>query len=138
MQEWWDDDPITLAAEDEPGMDQYIVAVDAAALRVPAVLSAKRIPARMAWARTRRARAASTSSLARRTWWGEATARPSFARSWTACCGVGVPRVITDPDPANARAIRAYGKAGFSRHREVDTPDGRALLMIRDKAHSLE
>jgi aminoglycoside 6'-N-acetyltransferase len=44
----------------------------------------------------------------------------------------GAPRVITDPDPANARAIRAYEKAGFVRDREVDTPDGRALLMVRD------
>jgi aminoglycoside 6'-N-acetyltransferase len=44
----------------------------------------------------------------------------------------GTPRVLTDPDPANARAIRAYEKAGFRREREVDTPDGRALLMTRD------
>jgi aminoglycoside 6'-N-acetyltransferase len=42
----------------------------------------------------------------------------------------GAPRIITDPDPANARAIRAYEKAGFQRDREVDTPDGRALLMV--------
>jgi aminoglycoside 6'-N-acetyltransferase len=42
------------------------------------------------------------------------------------------PRVVTDPDPANARAIRAYEKAGFRRERLVDTPDGRALLMLRD------
>ena len=45
----------------------------------------------------------------------------------------GVPRVLTDPDPANARAIRAYAKAGFRAGREVDTPDGQALLMLRDK-----
>ena len=44
----------------------------------------------------------------------------------------GTPRVVTDPDPANARAIRCYEKAGFRRDREVDTPDGRALLMLRD------
>jgi aminoglycoside 6'-N-acetyltransferase len=43
----------------------------------------------------------------------------------------GAPRVITDPDPANARAIRAYEKAGFRRDRLVDTPDGVALLMVR-------
>jgi aminoglycoside 6'-N-acetyltransferase len=43
----------------------------------------------------------------------------------------GSPRVITDPDPANARAIRAYEKAGFRRDRLVDTPDGIALLMVR-------
>ena len=44
----------------------------------------------------------------------------------------GCPRVLTDPDPANARAIRAYQKAGFCVEREVDTAEGRALLMIRD------
>jgi aminoglycoside 6'-N-acetyltransferase len=44
----------------------------------------------------------------------------------------GAPRVITDPDPANARAIRAYEKAGFSRDRMVDTSDGPALLMVRN------
>jgi aminoglycoside 6'-N-acetyltransferase len=44
--------------------------------------------------------------------------------------------VITDPSVANARAIRAYAKAGFRRHGEVDTPDGRELLMIRDKSIS--
>jgi aminoglycoside 6'-N-acetyltransferase len=43
----------------------------------------------------------------------------------------GAPRVVTDPDPANARAIRAYEKAGFRKSRLVETPDGRALLMVR-------
>jgi aminoglycoside 6'-N-acetyltransferase len=44
----------------------------------------------------------------------------------------GAPRIVTDPDPANARAIRAYEKSGFTKDRIVDTPDGAALLMIRD------
>jgi aminoglycoside 6'-N-acetyltransferase len=39
---------------------------------------------------------------------------------------------VTDPDPANTRAIRAYRKAGFSEQGLVDTPDGRALLMVRN------
>ena len=43
----------------------------------------------------------------------------------------GTPRVVIDPDPGNARAIRAYEKAGFSKDRIVDTPDGPALLMVR-------
>jgi aminoglycoside 6'-N-acetyltransferase len=42
------------------------------------------------------------------------------------------PRVVTDPDPANSRAVRAYEKAGFRKDRLVDTPDGRALLMVRN------
>jgi len=44
----------------------------------------------------------------------------------------GAPRVVTDPDPANSRAIRAYEKAGFEKVHLVDTPDGIALLMVRN------
>ena len=44
----------------------------------------------------------------------------------------GTPRVVTDPDPTNARAIRAYEKAGFAADKFVDTPDGLALLMVRN------
>ena len=43
----------------------------------------------------------------------------------------GLPRVVTDPDPANGRAVRAYQKAGFEKDRMVATPDGPSLLMIR-------
>jgi aminoglycoside 6'-N-acetyltransferase len=44
----------------------------------------------------------------------------------------GAPRVVTDPDPANLRAIGAYAKAGFEKRGMVDTPDGAALLMVRN------
>ena len=44
----------------------------------------------------------------------------------------GAPRMVTDPDPGNPRAIRAYEKAGFEKVGLVDTPDGIALLMVRD------
>jgi aminoglycoside 6'-N-acetyltransferase len=44
----------------------------------------------------------------------------------------GIPRVVTDPDPENVRAVRACAKAGFRSERRVDTPDGPALLMVRD------
>ena len=43
----------------------------------------------------------------------------------------GIPRLVTDPDPYNGRAVRAYAKAGFQTERLVDTPDGPALLMVR-------
>jgi aminoglycoside 6'-N-acetyltransferase len=44
----------------------------------------------------------------------------------------GTPRVVADPDPENVRAVRAYEKAGFQKARLVNTPDGRALLMVRN------
>jgi aminoglycoside 6'-N-acetyltransferase len=42
----------------------------------------------------------------------------------------GTPRAATDPNPANARAVRAYEKAGLQSDRLVETPDGSALLMV--------
>ena len=44
----------------------------------------------------------------------------------------GTPRVVTDPDPENGRAIGAYARAGFHRERLVDTPEGKSLLMVRN------
>ena len=44
-----------------------------------------------------------------------------------------VTRVQVDPHPDNARAIGCYEKAGFRRSGEVDTPDGRALLMVIER-----
>jgi len=44
----------------------------------------------------------------------------------------GAPRVVTDPDPANQRAVRAYEKAGFRRLDVRDSPEGPVLLMVRD------
>ncbi len=41
----------------------------------------------------------------------------------------GVTVVQTDPDPANARAIRCYARAGFRPVGVVETPGGPALLM---------
>jgi len=59
----------------------------------------------------------------------------SFVRAFAdRLLGAGAPRVMTDPDPANGRAVRAYEKAGFRRVRLLDTLDGRALLMLRDNS----
>jgi len=44
----------------------------------------------------------------------------------------GAPRIVTDPDPGNLSALRAYEKAGFMRIGMVETPDGPAMLMARD------
>jgi aminoglycoside 6'-N-acetyltransferase len=46
----------------------------------------------------------------------------------------GVTTITTDPDPTNARAVRAYTKAGFRPIRPLDTPWGPVLLMQRDNA----
>ncbi len=43
-----------------------------------------------------------------------------------------VTRVQVDPSPGNGRAIRCYQKAGFRAIGEVDTPDGRSLIMVSD------
>jgi RimJ/RimL family protein N-acetyltransferase len=48
-----------------------------------------------------------------------------------------VTRIQTDPSPRNGRAIRCYEKVGFVPHGVVDTPDGPALLMYRDRSTSL-
>jgi RimJ/RimL family protein N-acetyltransferase len=45
-----------------------------------------------------------------------------------------VTKVQADPSPANARAIRAYEKAGFRRAGRVTTPDGEAELMVIRRA----
>jgi aminoglycoside 6'-N-acetyltransferase len=44
----------------------------------------------------------------------------------------GALRVIIDPDPANARAIRAYEKAGFTAFDTRNSIYGPAILMARD------
>lgn len=44
----------------------------------------------------------------------------------------GAPRVIIDPDPKNARAIRAYEKAGFAIFDTRESIYGKAVMMARD------
>ena len=46
--------------------------------------------------------------------------------------GAGAPRVITDPNPRNSRAIRAYAKAGFKEIDRRTTISGEAVLMGRN------
>lgn len=40
-----------------------------------------------------------------------------------------IKKVITEADPDNARARRCYEKAGFHFVGEIDTPDGKSLLL---------
>ena len=46
----------------------------------------------------------------------------------------GAPVVGTDPDPSNARAVRAYQKAGFTAISAQETPWGPALLMVHRRS----
>jgi aminoglycoside 6'-N-acetyltransferase-1b len=47
-----------------------------------------------------------------------------------------VTTVQTDPAPDNLRAIRCYEKAGFRRVKEIITPDGPAVYMLRRRPTS--
>lgn len=42
---------------------------------------------------------------------------------------VGVSSIIVDPHPDNRRSVRCFEKAEFGRERQLETPDGEALLM---------
>lgn len=42
-------------------------------------------------------------------------------------------RVVAEPDVRNVRSVRAFERAGFSRVAELDLPDKRAALMVRDR-----
>lgn len=43
----------------------------------------------------------------------------------------GAPAIVIDPDPANARAVRAYEKAGFVTFGRFDDPEHGAMLLMR-------
>lgn len=45
----------------------------------------------------------------------------------------GVARLSADPAPGNRGSVRAFEKAGFTAQGEVTTPDGTALIMIRER-----
>lgn len=41
--------------------------------------------------------------------------------------------MVAEPDVRNLRSIRAFERAGFTRAAELDLPDKRAALMVRDR-----
>jgi aminoglycoside 6'-N-acetyltransferase-1b len=45
-----------------------------------------------------------------------------------------VTRIQADPAPTNLRAIRCFEKAGFRRMGVISTPDGAAMLMVRERS----
>ena len=133
VSEWWGDPPeqLTLVTEDldEPAMDQYIVMTND---RPFAYLQCYH---QTAWPENGLG-LHPTGTRGIDQFIGEAGMvgcghGSAFIRAFiVGLIRAGTPRVLTDPDPANARAIRAYEKAGFRKDRMVDTPDGRALLMV--------
>ncbi|MGH4023600.1 MAG: GNAT family N-acetyltransferase [Pseudonocardiaceae bacterium] len=42
-------------------------------------------------------------------------------------------RVVAEPDVRNVRSVRAFARAGFRRIANLDLPDKRAVLMVRDR-----
>ena len=42
-------------------------------------------------------------------------------------------RVVAEPDVRNVRSVRAFARAGFRTAGEIDLPDKRAVLMVRDR-----
>jgi aminoglycoside 6'-N-acetyltransferase len=133
--QWWGDADeqfdLVRGDLDEPAMDQFIVAADAhpfAYLQCydPAVWPEGGLGAQPK----------GTRGIDQFIGEGDMVGRghgSAFIRAFTDDrLGAGTPRILTDPDPDNARAIRAYEKAGFLRDRLIDTSDGRALLMVRN------
>ncbi|MGD9769843.1 MAG: GNAT family N-acetyltransferase [Pseudolabrys sp.] len=134
VREWWGDpdEQFALVSSDmsEPAMDQYIVAADA---RPFAYLQCYRLTD---WNTCFGPQPDQTRGIDQMIGEPDMIERghgSAFIRQFIEGLLVsGTPRVVTDPDPVNARAIRAYEKAGFSRDKLVDTPDGIALLMVRN------
>jgi aminoglycoside 6'-N-acetyltransferase len=131
VRQWWDDEQITPASEDEPGLDQYIVAINGRPIAYLQCYLQSAYPENGLGTHPPGTRGidqfiGEPDMVGR----GHGSA---FVRAFVdGLLAAGVPRIITDPNLANARAIAAYTKAGFRRDREVDTTDGRALIMIRN------
>lgn len=132
VRQWWDDEQLTLASEDEPAMKQCIVAIDGQPFAYLQCYLQSAYPQNGLGTHPPGTRGidqfiGEPDMVGR----GHGSA---FVRAFVdGLLTAGVPRVITDPSLANARAIAAYMKPDFRRDQEVDTPDGRALIMIRDK-----
>lgn len=131
VREWWDDEELTLASEDEPAMGQYIVACNGRPFAYLQCYLQSAYPTNglgVHPAGTRGIDLFIGEPDMVGCGHGSALARAFVDRLLEG----GTPRVLSDPHHANARAIRAYVKAGFRADGEVNTPDGRVLVMIRD------
>jgi aminoglycoside 6'-N-acetyltransferase len=132
---WWGDPDEQFALVsgdlDEPAMEQFIVALDGRPFGYVQAFDLVAWPD-PAFADQPRGTRAIDQFIGEADMLGKSHGA-GFVRAFAGrLLAAGARRVITDPDPANVRAVRAYEKAGFSRVRLVDTLDGRALLMLRD------
>ena len=134
VREWWGDpdEQFGLVSGDmsEPAMDQYIVSIDDAPL---GYLQCYRLTD---WNTGFGPQPEGTRGIDQMIGVPQMIGRghgSAFIRFFIEdLLAAGAPRVVTDPAPVNARALRAYEKAGFARDKLVDTPDGTALLMVRN------
>ena len=134
MVQWWGDpdEQLALLREDldHPAMDQYMVIAEGKPI---AYMQCYRLTV---WNDGFGAQPEGTRGIDQSIGDPELLGRghgTAFIRQFTdALLAGGTPRVVTDPDPENPRAIRCYEKAGFARSHLVETPDGTALLMVRD------
>ena len=131
---WWGDADEQYALVsgdlDHPDMDQFIVAHRRASVRLHPVLRAQHLESEFRRAAASHARHRPVHRRPDMIGRGHGS---GFIRQFVdALLASGIPRVVTDPDPDNGRAVRAYTKAGFQSERVVDTPDGPALLMVRN------
>ncbi|MCK1713697.1 MULTISPECIES: GNAT family N-acetyltransferase [unclassified Bradyrhizobium] len=133
VREWWGDPDEQFALVrgdlDEPAMDQFIVL---AGMRPFGYLQCYRLTA---WNTGFGSQPEGTRGIDQFIGESDMIARGHgsvFIRQFAdAQLQQGLPRIVTDPDALNLRAVRAYEKAGFVRDRMVETPDGPALLMVR-------
>jgi aminoglycoside 6'-N-acetyltransferase len=131
VREWWSDEEITLAGEDEPALEQYIVVAGVQPFAYLQCYLQRAYPENGLGTHPPGTRGidlfiGAPGMLDR----GHGSA---FIETFVERLAIGaVPRVIADPNPGNTRAIRAFAKAGFLSDRRVHTPEGPALLMIRD------
>ncbi len=135
LQEWWGD-PAAAAAEIEatladPSTDPYLVTVDGRPLAY-IQLYRPHDEASHPYADQPPRTGGIDQSIGNASDLGQGHG-PAFIRRFVeARFDEGYTRIVTDPDPANARAIRAYEKAGFTALGERDTEFGRVLLMAYD------
>lgn len=57
---------------------------------------------------------------------------------WQLASDPAASRVVAEPDVCNVRSVRAFERAGFRRERDIDLPDKRAALMLRDREPASE